>query len=123
MNLVSISRTLICLVVLAIVGTSCKKEADITPQASFTIFTQITSKFDRLDVYIDKKLIGSITATSAVYPDCGTSASASVFTGSVQPGARDIVVKQIYNSKEVGVWDDWTINFKEGECIRKRLTE
>ncbi|GAB3493308.1 hypothetical protein GCM10027341_08440 [Spirosoma knui] len=123
MNRLSIYRTVLLFFALILVGTSCKKEAEPTPQARFTVYTQIASKFDRLDVYIDKKLVGAITATSPTIPDCGTAASASVFTVPVQTGARDIVVRQIYNNKEVGIWDDWTITFTEGQCVRKKLTE
>ncbi|ACT93571.1 hypothetical protein [Dyadobacter fermentans] len=122
-KLLSSPRLLPILFLLAFSVSGCKKDEDPAPQAYFTLYTQIESDFDRLDVYIDGKLAGSITATSAAIPDCGKQATESVFTTAVTAGPRAIEVKQILENKEVGIWDDWTITFKEDECVRKKLTE
>lgn len=109
---------------LTFIGIGCQKNEPepAKPTGNLTMYTDLPANtFDRLDLYINGVLAGSLTARTTVKPDCGITSSSWAFSKNLEPGTYQIDAKQYLKGQLVDDWADWKVTIVEGQCRRTAL--
>lgn len=114
--------TLLLLVAVALV-TSCKNE-DPVPQGNLIFYTNYDqTKFDRIDVIVDDKVLGQLTLSIDTKPDCNAAGAPSVVSLMIPVGSHSVAAKRYKAGVLVGNWKASTTTVSVEDCKRIRLTE
>lgn len=96
---------------------SCKKDKDEPKTGSMVFYTLLNnSKFDAIEVFVDKKSRGKITLTHIERPACGTPTSINVISVKLPAGTHSWSAKQFKGGVEVDGWDERNETIVAGEC-------
>lgn len=115
--------TLASLLLIAVI-VSCKKDDEPTPQGNLIFYTNYTpEKYDRIDVIVDGKVLGSISQTAAARPECNAPGSTSVVSLNLPVGTYTVSGKRFKGGEQVGNWKASTATVSVEECKRIRLVE
>nr|WP_295934443.1 hypothetical protein [uncultured Dyadobacter sp.] len=115
--------TIASLLMIAIIF-SCKKDDEPTPQGNLIFYTNYTpEKYDRIDVIVDGKVLGSISQTAAARPECNAPGSASVVSLNLPVGTYAVSGKRFKGGEQVGNWKASTATVSVEECKRIRFVE
>jgi hypothetical protein len=106
------------------VSFSCKEDKAPVPQGNLIFYTNYTpEKYDRIDVIVDGKILGSLSATAATRPECNAPGSASVVSLMLPVGTYTVSGKRYKGGEQVGNWKASTATVTAEECKRIRLVE
>jgi len=103
---------------------SCKDDKEPVPQGNLLFYTNYTpEKYDRIDVIVDGKVMGSISETAAVRPECNAAGSASVVSLMLPVGTYAVSGKRYKGGEQVGNWKASSASVTVEECKRIRFVE
>lgn len=102
---------------------SCKEE-EPTPQGNLIFYTNYTpGNYDRIDVIVDGKVMGSISETAAVRPECNAPGSTSVVSLTLPVGTYSVSGKRYQGGEHVGSWKASSASVIVEDCKRIRFVE
>lgn len=124
-NLLNKSRLSSIALLFVIVFTfSCKDDKEPVPQGNLLFYTNYTpEKYDRIDVIVDGKIMGSISETAAVRPECNAQGSAAVVSLTLPVGSYAVSGKRYKGGELVGNWKASSTSVTIEECKRIRFVE
>ncbi|WP_353719455.1 hypothetical protein [Dyadobacter sp. 676] len=103
---------------------ACKDDKEPMPQGNLLFYTNYSAeKYDRIDVIVDGKVMGSISETAAVRPECNAQGSASVVSLMLPVGTYAVSGKRYKGSEQVGSWKPSSASVTAEECKRIRFVE
>lgn len=103
---------------------ACKEDDQPVPQGNLIFYTNYTpEKYDRIDVIVDGKVLGSISATAAARPECNAPGSASVVSLMLPVGTYTVSGKRYKGGELAGNWKASTATVSVEECKRIRFVE
>jgi hypothetical protein len=106
------------------VSFSCKEDEAPVPQGNLIFYTNYNpEKYDRIDVIVDGKVLGSLSATAAARPECNAPGSASVVSLMLPVGTYAVTGKRYKGGEQVGNWKASSATVTAEECKRIRLVE
>ena len=115
---------IIALLLLIAVSFSCKEDKAPVPQGNLIFYTNYNpEKYDRIDVIVDGKVLGSLSATAAARPECNAPGSASVVSLMLPVGTYAVTGKRYKGGEQVGNWKASSATVTAEECKRIRLVE
>jgi hypothetical protein len=110
--------------VLLLIVFSCKDDKEPVPQGNLIFYTNYTpEKYDRIDIIIDGKVMGSISETAAARPECNAPGTASVLSLMLPVGTYAVSGKRYKGGEQVGNWKASSATVTAEECKRIRLVE
>lgn len=103
---------------------SCKDDEAPVPQGNLIFYTNYTpEKYDRIDIIIDGKVMGSISETAAARPECNAPGTASVVSLMLPVGTYAVSGKRYKGGEQVGNWKASSASVTAEECKRIRFVE
>lgn len=103
---------------------SCKDDKEPVPQGNLIFYTNYTpEKYDRIDVIVDGKIMGSISETAATRPECNAASSAGVVSLMLPVGTYAVSGKRYKGGEQVGNWKASSASVTVEECKRIRFVE
>ena len=110
------------LMIIAII--SCKDDEEPTPQGNLIFYTNYSQeKYERIDVMVDGKIMGSISQTAALRPECNAAGSTSVVSLMLPVGSYSVSGKRYKGGEQVGSWKASSASVSVEECKRIRFVE
>jgi hypothetical protein len=110
--------------VIAVAGCNQGDDPAPSPKGTLLTYTNIAvSQYDRIDVIVDGKVVGKLTAPFVVKPSCGAGPSASVVSIDLPVGTHKVYAIQYKNGKHVGEWTEENEVIREGKCTPLNWTE
>ncbi|GGM93434.1 hypothetical protein GCM10010967_28230 [Dyadobacter beijingensis] len=103
---------------------ACSDDKAPTPQGNLIFYTNYTAgKYDRIDVVVDGKVLGSISETAALRPECNAAGSAAVVSLMLPVGTYAVSGKRYKAGELVGNWKVSSATVSVEECKRIRFVE
>lgn len=103
---------------------SCKDDKMPVPEGNLIFYTNYTpEKYDRIDIIVDGKVMGSISQTAAVRPECNAPGTASVVSLMLPVGTYAVSGKRYKGGELVGNWKASSASVTAEECKRIRFVE
>lgn len=94
------------------------------PTGTLLTYTNIAAReFDRIDVFVDGKVAGTLTAPYTTKPTCGAAASASVVSIKLPSGSHKVYAVQYKDNKNVGEWEEENETITTDKCTPINWTE
>lgn len=102
---------------------SCKED-EPTPQGNLIFYTNYTPEnYDRIDVLVDGKVMGSISETAAARPECNAPGSTSIVSLNLPVGTYAVSGKRYKGGEQVGNWKASSATVTVEDCKRIRFVE
>jgi len=103
---------------------ACEKEKEPAPTGRLIFYTELDQKeYDTIDVYVNKKYVGKITASASKRPRCDEFPLGQMVRVDIPAGDFVWSAKQFLNGEEIDDWDERSEKLDANECEHISLVE